>query len=316
MNAIGLHIKKLYSSIVKFFTEDIWNFDQTESRARRKILHYGRVVVVTVKNIGKVRLGIYAAQLCFCTTLALVPFVAVMFFITGGLGLENYLQNTLYQIFADNAEILDFIIAAAGNIISSGEKGLFGIISSLIFVWTIIWLLFSTQRAFNTIWGVKAAHGFGKNLLYYLGILLVAPFLIMLFLSFSIFFSNTVGSYGIKIWHFRTISAFVQWVVYYLLSIIAFTLINIFVPNRKIRFKAALKASIITAFFFVLIQFLYTGTQLMVSRLNTIYGVVAAFPLFLIWLDISWTIILVGAEVTHAFQTEIETIENERLKLK
>lgn len=300
-------LKELYGKFVKFFKEDIWN---TQEISRRKLRHYCRVVAVTVQNVGKVRLGIYSSQLSFFTALALVPFVALMFFITGGLGLEKYLEATLYQTFADNTEALGLIIKSANNIIAGGEKGLFGLISALVFFWIVIWLLFSVQRAFNTIWEVKPSHGFGKNLLYYLCIILVLPFLITMFLSFSIFFSNTVGHYGVKIWHFKTISAFVQWLMYYILSAATFTLVNKLIPSRKISLKASLKASLITAFFFVLIQFLYTGTQLMVSRLNTIYGIIAAFPLFLIWLNISWTIVLLGAEVTHAFQVELENTKS------
>ncbi len=295
---------ELFSDVRRFLAVDIWNINvQSIGRARKSFYNTLKVVILTIKDLAKVRLGLYSISLTFFTMLALVPFLAVMFFVTGGFGLGNHLEYVLMHSFdAIDEEILQGIIASANNIVASGRKGIFGAISFLTFIWTIIWLIMNIERSFNVVWNVERARSIGKRLLYYFGFLLVAPFIIVLFLSVSVFFNNALGNYGVKIWHFRTISAFVQWLSYYIVCVFAFTVVNKYIPNTPVGWKVSLRASIITAFAFVLLQFIYTGTQLVVTRLNAVYGAFAAIPLFLVWLNISWTIILIGAEIAHALQ--------------
>jgi len=83
-----------------------------------------------------------------------------------------------------------------------------------------------------------------------------------------------------------------------------FTIIYKYVPNVKVKFPAAFFAALIAALAFVAWQYLYVETQVFVSRMNTVYGAFAAIPLFLVWMNVSWTIILIGAEISHAYQYE------------
>jgi membrane protein len=296
-------LQRSYKSFMQFITVDIWNLNiKNVGGAKKRLYRHLKVVLVTVQNLGKVRLGLYSVSLSFFSVMALVPFVAVAFFVTGGFGMEKHLEYVIYQTFAGDTKLVDMLINFANNIIKSGQNGIFGAISFLFFVWTIIWLIFNIQRDFNEIWEVKKPRSFARNLLYYIGFLIISPFLIILFLSVMVFFNNALGNYGVKIWHFKTISAFVQWIAYYVATVLALTVVNKYIPNIKVSFKAAINSSIITAFAFVIVQFLYTGTQLMVTRLNAVYGAFAAFPLFLVWLNVSWTIVLIGAEIAHAFE--------------
>ena len=75
-----------------------------------------------------------------------------------------------------------------------------------------------------------------------------------------------------------------------------------YIPNVKVHFIAAFNAALIAAIAFIVVQYLYLETQILVSRLNAIYGAFAAIPLFLIWMNVSWIIILFGAEISHAYQ--------------
>ena len=75
-----------------------------------------------------------------------------------------------------------------------------------------------------------------------------------------------------------------------------------FIPNYIVRYKNALKAAIFSGPLFTLLQYLFLETQIFVTRLNSIYGAVAAIPLFMFWLNFGWFIILLGAELSYAFQ--------------
>jgi membrane protein len=75
-----------------------------------------------------------------------------------------------------------------------------------------------------------------------------------------------------------------------------------FIPNYKVNYPTALRAALFAAVAFGVVQFFYLETQMLVTRLNGIYGTFAAVPLFMIWLNLSWSIILIGAELSYAFQ--------------
>ena len=66
--------------------------------------------------------------------------------------------------------------------------------------------------------------------------------------------------------------------------------------------RLAVSILMLTTWWIIIIQYIYTETQMLVSRIDAVYGAFAAIPLFLIWLNISWMVILIGAEISHAFQ--------------
>ena len=67
-------------------------------------------------------------------------------------------------------------------------------------------------------------------------------------------------------------------------------------------YRHALKAAIVSGILFTGVQYLYLETQVMVAKQSAVYGVLAAIPLFMIWLNIGWSIVLYGAELSYAFQ--------------
>ena len=120
--------------------------------------------------------------------------------------------------------------------------------------------------------------------------MITAPFIILIFLSVFKVFTKQVSYIGF------------QWLLFYGIILFTFTVMYKYIPNVKVHFRAAFNAALIAAAAFVIMQYLYMETQILVSRINAVYGAFAAVPLFLIWMNVSWVIILVGAEISHAFQ--------------
>ena len=75
-----------------------------------------------------------------------------------------------------------------------------------------------------------------------------------------------------------------------------------FIPNATVRYSSALRAAVPAAIAFTTVQYMYLETQVLVTRLNAIYGAFAAVPLFMVWINIGWFIILIGAQLSYAFQ--------------
>ena len=127
-------ISDLYKWVKEFITEDIWHLDLDDfSRASARLLKYLKIAIITFKEIGHLRLGLYAVSLSFFTVMALVPFIAVSFAVTGGLGLKDTLHELLLESTGDNKQFMEYIISFANNIIESSTKDIFGIISFVIF---------------------------------------------------------------------------------------------------------------------------------------------------------------------------------------
>ncbi len=298
-------IRDFYNWFVKFITDDIWHLNINDfGKAKRKFIKYLKVALITVKEAGANKLGLYAFSLSFFSTMSMVPFVAVAFAITDGFGLKEYLQNMLLEYFSTNKEIVQLIIQFAENIVTISQKDAFGIVSLIFFIGTILWLILNVEMCFNRIWKAERGRSIAKRFLYYFGVLIVAPLLLTMFLSVSLVFTSTLGTYGLEVKFLESVGFLLQWAGLYGITTLLFTILYKYVPNVKVKFHAAFFAALIGAFAFVVWQYLYVETQVFVSRMNTVYGAFAAIPLFLIWMNVSWSIILYGAEISHAYQYE------------
>lgn len=298
-------IQGFYSWLVKFITEDIWNLEMDDfGKAKKKFIKYLKVAIITIREAAVNKLGLYAFSLSFFTTMSMVPFAAVAFAVTDGFGLKDYLQQLLLEYFSSNREMVQLIIQFAENIVKISQEDAFGIVSLIFFIGTVLWLILNVEKCFNRIWKAERGRSIAKRFLYYLGILIVAPLVITMFLSVSLAFSQTLESFGLEIKYLQNAGLLIRWTALYAIMTSFFTILYKYVPNVKVKFSAAFFAAMIAALGFVLWQYLYLETQLLVSRLNGVYGAFAAIPLFLIWLNVSWTIILVGAEISHAYQYE------------
>jgi len=298
-------IRELYSWFVKFITDDIWHLNIDDfGKAKKKLIKYLKVAIITVKEANTNRLNLYAFSLSFFSTMAMVPFVAVAFTVTEGFGIKVHLQQMLLEYFSTNKEIVQLIIQFAENIVTISQQDTFGIISLGVFISTVLWLILNVERCFNKIWKAERGRSLAKRFLYYFGILIVAPLVITMFLSVSLVFTRTLNTYGFGIEFLNSARPLLQWSAFYGIITLFFTILYKYVPNVKVKFSAAFFAALFAALAFVIWQYLYVETQVFVSRMNTVYGAFAAIPLFLIWINVSWTIILYGAEISHAYQYE------------
>ena len=305
MRDLWEEIMELYRWLIKFITDDIWHLELDDfGRAKKKFLKYLRVAIITVREAGINHLGLYAFSLSFFTTMAMVPFAAVAFAVTEGFGLKGTLQNMLLEYFSSNKEIVQLVIQFAENIVQISQQDAFGIISLAFFIGTILWLILKVEQCFNIVWKAERGRSIAKRFLYYFGILIVAPLVITMFLSVTLLATNMLNNFGLELRLFNLAGVFIQWLAFYGIITLFFTILYKYVPNVKVKFSAAFFAALISAAAFVIWEYLYMETQLFVSRLNSVYGAFAAIPLFLIWMNVSWTIVLIGAEISHAYQYE------------
>ena len=296
-------IRRQTRKIKDFINEDIWRLELEElSKARARFVKYVKILLITIRTFSAEKIGFQAVALSFFSTMSVVPFIAIVFAITGGLGLADKLQELLYGYFENSKQIIDFVINAARNIIESTQGGGMGAISGLLFAWIVVWMMLSVERVFNNVWRVTTNRNIFKRLSYIIAMLLIAPFVIMVFFSGTIFYSHVLELLGLNSDALTTFNTILAWLIFGVIVTFTFSAMYKFIPNAKVDYGAALRAAVPAAIAFTVMNYLYLETQVMVTRLNAVYGVFAAVPLFMMWMNVGWNIILVGSELSYAFQ--------------
>ena len=294
-------IKKI-RKVRSFLSEDIWNENLNNlSRMRAHFIKDLRVLVVTIKTFSAEKIGFQAVALSFFCTMAAVPFMAVAFAITGGLGLEDTLKQLLVSNIP-NQQAVDTLFGYAQNVIDTAQSSPVGLVSALLFTWLVLWMMMCVESVFNNVWKVNKSRNIFKRLTFYLVIMGLSPFVVLLFFAGAIVYSNVLDVLVPDAVFSENIKNFLGWVVFAAVSVMTFSAMYKFIPNHYVRYKDALKAALLSGVLFTILQYLFLETQIFVSRLNTIYGAVAAIPLFMFWLNFGWFIILIGAELSYAFQ--------------
>lgn len=295
-------INKTYR-LKNFVKKDIWDMEMDDfSKAKARFLKYVKVLIIIVKTFIQQKIGPQAAALSYFTMLAAVPFLAIVFVITGGLGLEDKIQELLYMYFSDAPQAIDTVLHFAYNTLDSVKGGLMGFISAVVLLWFIIRLFIGVESALNDTWHVTQQRSAIKRITYYFITLLMAPFILLVFFSGSIIYTNLLNFFGPEIEEIGFIKKALSWSFYIIMTVLTFSAMYKFIPNYNVKYSNAFRAAVFAGIAFTLMQYIYLETQLIVSSWNGVYGTFAAVPLMMLWLNVSWNIILVGGEASYAFQ--------------
>ena len=296
--------------IIKFFTHDIWLIPtKTIPGWRKALVKNIRVVVLTIRGFFEDRCQLHASALTFYVLLSIVPLMALLLAIAKGFGIEASLQEKLYSDLAGQEVVVSRIFEFAQTMLQHTKEGWFAGIGFIILFWTTIKLLGNIEAAFNYIWGIKKNRSFIRKITDYLALLLFCPILILSSSTLTVLVTSKLTETMNCLCGLLPILSHFDFLVFILIKMIPyialwilFTFIYLVVPNTKVKFAPALTAGIITGIAFHLLQWGYIKAQLLLTSYGVIYGSFSALPLFLIWLQLSWLIILFGAQITYATQ--------------
>lgn len=295
-------LKKTYK-LKNFFRNDIWELDLEElSKARARFIKYLKVAAITIKTFSSEKIGFQAVALSFFSTMSVVPFVAIIFAITDGFGLAETLKDLLYQYFNNSQQTIDMVLGFAQNIIDTAKSGTVGLVSALLFAWIVIWMMMSVERVFNNVWRVQKARNIIKRLSVIIAMLFVSPFIVFVFFGGTVAYSHALSYLGLDMESLSIVKTLITWILFSVVATFTFSAMYKFIPNATVNYKEALRAAIPAGIAFAIVNYIYLETQVMVTRMNGIFGAFAAVPLFMIWINIGWFIILIGAELSYAFQ--------------
>jgi membrane protein len=246
-----------------------------------------------------------ASALTFYSVLSVVPLAAIAFAIAKGFGLDQELQQQLIKNYQSQQEVLNWLLVNARNALNATNGSYIAGIGVIVLIWSVMSLLNHIESSFNHIWEIRNPRPWYRKFTDYLTIMLIAPVLVILSGSLTFFIKTKLEDYisaSSILDSFKWIIGFLVRITPYFLSWLSLTLLFIIMPNTKVKFRSALIAGIVAGTFIQLLQWFYLDLQFEISKLSTIYGSFAAIPLFIVWLQGSWIIVLIGAEISFANQ--------------
>ncbi len=299
-------MKSKIETWITYIRKDIWLESlKALPRTQALIIKSLRVQVLSVKGFIVDKCILRASALTFFTLLSIVPLVAMFFAIAKGFGLQQLVEKEVIQRFSENQQVMNYIVDFSNSLLANTKGSFIAGPGFVLLIWAVVRLLSNIEMGFNDIWNINQSRSFVRKLSDYITIMLLAPLLMALSngLSIYIFARVTEIAESLKLLGFigpvlklllRLSPLAVLWML--------LTFLYIVIPNGKVQFNAGFYAAIVAGTLLKSFQWIFITFQIGAAKYNAIYGSFAALPLFLIWLHISWVIVLFGAEISYAIQ--------------
>ncbi|MEJ2723386.1 MAG: YhjD/YihY/BrkB family envelope integrity protein [Deltaproteobacteria bacterium] len=284
--------------------DDIWRSRLGDLRGFRAFrVKFLRIATLSLR--GSFRNQLRAAALTYYSVLSVVPILALLFGIAKGFGYQKILQKQLMQRLQGQEEVLSRIIGFAKSLLENTPGGAIAGLGVVFLFYSIIGVLMSIEGYFNEIWHVRDGRPIKRKIADYLSVALIGPVLFLISSTITVLVTTELRAVLRRMDVLASVSPLILKLLNlspYITVWLLLTFLYVFLPNTKVKFLSGALAALIAGVVFQIFQWVYITFQIGVSRLNTIYGSFAALPLFLIWLQLSWLITLIGAEISHAYQ--------------
>jgi membrane protein len=256
---------------------------------------------LSVKSFMDTGLQAQACAMTYRTTLALVPALALVFAIGRGFGFQSLLQDELYTMFPGQGDTVAQTMTFVDSYLSQSSEGIFVGVGLVFLLWTLISLLSSVEATFNLVWGIKQGRSFWRKITDYTSMLLILPVLMICSSGLSIFLSSTLQQ-AFDFAFMTPVLKLTFQLASWLFTWLFFAAMFILIPNTKVKITNALIAGVISGTGFRILQWLFVSGQMYVTKYNAIYGSFAFLPLLLIWIQLTWMVVLCGALVCYSSQ--------------
>ncbi|MBN1907075.1 MAG: YihY/virulence factor BrkB family protein [Deltaproteobacteria bacterium] len=302
------------ADIIRFLKKDVWSLRPRDlSRGKFLLIRNLKIVLLAFKGFNEDKCGLRAKALTFYSMMSVVPVLALAFGISKGFGMQEMLEKEIIEKMKGQEEVLRFIIGFADKMLEQVKGGIIAGIGVLFLLYTVFKLLQNIEESFNDIWGVPHSRSFSRRLSDYLSVLFIGPILFILSSSTTVFIKTQITDITEKITLLGPVSPLILLslnILPFFVIWLLFTFVYIYMPNTRVSYKSGVLGGIAAGTMYVLWQFIYLTLQIGVSKYGAIYGSFAVIPLFMIWLQVSWLIVLFGAEIAFAHQN-VDTYEME-----
>lgn len=299
-------LQRLKRRLKRFVSKELWTLQKEElSGWLWRVLRALRIVILAVRRSLENSVQVRASALTYYTLMSLVPVAALAFGLARGFGLEEALQRVVHEQLADYPMLADRITEFADRLLARTGKGVITGVGVVMLLWTVIKVFTNIERSFNAIWQVDATRSLLRRFTDYLTMIIMMPLVIVAASSANVVLKTYLQSVSHDLGIIGTLSPMLLTmlrVVPSLMVTLVFCLLYAVMPNTKVKPLPAIVAGLVAGIGFVALQWGYFTFQVGVSKYNAIYGSLAALPLLLVWMRLSWLVILFGAELSYAIQ--------------
>jgi len=302
------------NKVVNYLNKDIWRIRLRDLPKKSSFfIRNLRVVLLSLRGFNEDKCSLRASALTFYSLLSIVPVFAMIFGIAKGFGLDKILEKHVMEKIPVQNDVFLNIVNFSHSLLENTKGGVIAGVGVALLFWAVIKVLGNIEQSFNDIWGIKNMRSFMRRFTDYLSVVLICPILLIISSSATVFISTQARMITQNISLLGAIARLINFVLGFLpytVIWVVFTFIYVFIPNTKVNLKSGILAGIVAGTVYQITQWIYVYFQVGVAKYNAIYGSFAALPLFLMWLQLSWRIVLLGAEVSFAHQN-VDTYEFE-----
>jgi membrane protein len=297
----------MISRITNFFKTGIWEIRLKDlSPLETFFIKYLRIILLASRGFIRDNCQKTASVLTYYSLLNIVPVVAVAFAIAKGFGLEKLIEKQILQM-ADKAnwqaDVTNQIISFSHKLLEQAKGGLIAGIGVVLLFWTVISILGKIEESLNDIWEVGKSRTLIRKFSDYIAMMVFAPVLLIISSSATVLVASEVKVIVNKI---ALLGVFSK-VIFLLLNLLPYvsiwvllTMLYLIMPNVRIPLRSAILGGITAGTITQIVQWIYIRFQIGAASYGAIYGSFAALPLFLAMLQMSWMIVLLGAEIAYA----------------
>ena len=293
---------KQIKSIVQFLQTGIWRISEGDiSPLKFVCLEVLKKLMLAIRFFTAKRVMSKAAALTYSTLLAIVPILAVVFAIARGFGYNKYIEVWFREALQSQPQVADVMIGFVNSYLVHTRSGIFLGIGLVFMLYTVLMLVSNIEDAFNEIWQVKKPRSLFRTFTDYLATFFVFPIILVLCSGLSIFMATIADSLPDFLLLGPVMRLMIDLLPWVLMAGM-FIALYVFMPNTHVKPICAVVPGILAGIAMQGLQVFYIHSQMFLSSYNAIYGSFAALPLFMLWLLISWTICLFGAELCYTNQ--------------
>lgn len=237
----------------------------------------------------------WVTSLSFYTILALVPILAILFSLAGWFGAEDYIVHQIDKVTPLKEETLDILTSFSNNLLNNARNGVLAGVGFIFLGWTFIQMFSLIEASFNAIWHVKKSRTIIRKISDYITFFIFVPLVFIVLNGAVIFLLSKLDGINFLYYIIAKIFPLVSLTVF-------FMSLYLVMPNTSVKAFPAFFASLITSIAFYIFQYTFILLQSSLINYNVIYGSFSVIFIFLIWIRVSWFIIILGVHISYLIQ--------------
>lgn len=293
----------MWRALDNLFLKKIWTRKLTSAGPKQFLLEVLRLLYLVARDFLDGQLTLRAMSLVYTTLLALVPLLAFSFSVLKAFGVHNQLEpllaNYLAPLGPKGGEITQHILGFVENV----QVGVLGAVGLALLIYAVFSLIQKIESALNFIWNVRRSKSLARRFSEYLSVILVGP--VLVFTAVGVTAAVTSTAVIQKLIAIDALGAGFYWLgrlVPYVLVCSTFTFLYMLIPNARVRFVSALTGGIVAGVLWETTGWIFASFIASSTNYTAIYSSFAILMLFLVWLYLSWLILLTGAKVSYYHQ--------------